>query len=298
MRASANAWTLVVPLFAAIAVLATFVVGTTVATPRAGLLAACGLAASPVFLFHAIQPMSDVPTTAWWLLSLAAALRLTSVPGIAASGLCAGAAILTRPNLAPLALVVLAVALVARRAAQTLAQSSRRAGQHDGAWPRQSIVAAAAFVAAAVPGVAAVAWFNARLYGSPLVSGYGATGDLFSLSFVPLNAARYAGWLLDVHPVGALALVVAVVISVLSWRAAARGPDAPGARALFVPSQASPCSTSARISSTLPSRTGRTCDSCCPRSRSPRSRRRRWSIAPSRARAPPCHRSRHRFRGR
>ena len=234
MRASANAWTLVVPLFAAIAVLATFVVGTTVATPRAGLLAACGLAASPVFLFHAIQPMSDVPTTAWWLLSLAAALRLTSVPGIAASGLCAGAAILTRPNLAPLALVVLAVVLVARHSAHAPSPSSGPRGQHDEAWRRRAVVTAAAFVAAAVPGVAAVAWFNARLYGSPIVSGYGATGDLFSLSFVPLNVARYAGWLFDVHPSGALASVVAVVFFVLSWRAAARGPDAPGARALFV----------------------------------------------------------------
>ena len=65
-------------------------------------LAAILLAFTPVFLFQSIQPMSDVPVTAVWMLCFAwiqAGGRYDTVAGLA----CA-MAVLIRPNLAPLAI--------------------------------------------------------------------------------------------------------------------------------------------------------------------------------------------------
>ena len=116
MHVHPRAWTVVVPILAATVVFVTFLVGARFTSPRAALLAACGMAASPVFLFHAVQPMSDVPATAWWMLAVTCALHRTSGWSVA-SGLAAGAAILTRPNLAPLA---------CRRAPARLARAAPR----------------------------------------------------------------------------------------------------------------------------------------------------------------------------
>ena len=52
--------------------------------------------------------MSDVPVTAWWLLSLWGAAA--GLPIVAGAG--AGAAVLTRPNLAPVAAFVMAAVAV------------------------------------------------------------------------------------------------------------------------------------------------------------------------------------------
>lgn len=212
MRLHPRAWPLVVPAFAALAVLVTFFVGARETSPRAALFAACGVASSPVFLFHAIQPMSDVPTTAWWMAALLCAMH-RSTGWAVGSGLFASAAIATRPNLAPLALPVLAVLLV------TSGRDLRRI---------------AAFCVALIPGVALVAWLNDRLYGHPLESGYGSAGGLFSLSVVPTNISRYAGWLLDLHPVASVAVGIAVLFWLVRRQPDARPgvPGSPGARPL------------------------------------------------------------------
>ena len=60
---------LVVPVLGAAAVWLMFLLGSRVAGPTAGALAAVLFAASPIFLFQVVQPMSDVPATAWWLLA-------------------------------------------------------------------------------------------------------------------------------------------------------------------------------------------------------------------------------------
>src|SRR5205823_4851466 len=62
------------------------------------------LACSATFVFHLIQPMSDVPVTAWWMLAAVLLFRGTDRSAFLA-GLACSAAILTRPNLVPLVLV-------------------------------------------------------------------------------------------------------------------------------------------------------------------------------------------------
>jgi hypothetical protein len=51
------------------------------------------------------------------------------------------------------------------------------------------------FSAPVAIGGAFVAWLQWRWYGSPLMSGYGSAGELYSWSNVGPNLSRYAGWL-------------------------------------------------------------------------------------------------------
>jgi hypothetical protein len=91
---------LVVPLLAALAVWMTFLLGRRLRDGPTGVVAALLLAVSPIFLYQAVQPMSDVAVVAWATAAMALACR----PALAAAGLAgaaAGLAILTRPNLAP-----------------------------------------------------------------------------------------------------------------------------------------------------------------------------------------------------
>ena len=63
------------------------------------------VAASPIVLYQAIQPMSDVPAAALWMVAVAAVTgtgRRASLVG----GLATSAAILVRPNLLPLGLII------------------------------------------------------------------------------------------------------------------------------------------------------------------------------------------------
>ncbi|HYM24771.1 MAG TPA: hypothetical protein VEU08_16250, partial [Vicinamibacterales bacterium] len=50
-----------------------------------------------------------------------------------------------------------------------------------------------------VPVIIGIAWFNARVYGSPLVSGYGSLGDLYALGNLPANIRLFATWTADVQ---------------------------------------------------------------------------------------------------
>lgn len=165
---------LVVPLFGAVAVFSTYMLGVKLHSPRAGLTAAVLLATSPIFLFQLVQPMSDVPVTAWWTLAIVFALsQLPEAP--AATGVLAGMAILTRPNLAPLAIA----------AAAAMAWNARN-------W-KQARDTAAYGVLASIAALLVLQW---HLHGNPFVSGYGSAGDLFSLSSIPANASGYASRLL------------------------------------------------------------------------------------------------------
>ena len=63
------------------------------------------LASSPAFLFQlACAPMSVLAAAAWWTLALALLFSGTNVAALG-SGVVAGIAVLTRPNLVPLAIV-------------------------------------------------------------------------------------------------------------------------------------------------------------------------------------------------
>ena len=91
------------------------------------------------------------------------------------AGIAAAIAILVRPNLVPLAAVLGAWILWRRRDA---AEGNRL---HD----------ALAFAAGVVPACLAIAWINQSLFGSPLASGYGDAGNLFSVANVWTNVPRY-----------------------------------------------------------------------------------------------------------
>ena len=169
---------LLVPLCAAAAVWCGWRLGRHVAGPAAGAAAAVLLSASPVFLFQAVQPMSDVPVTAFWMAALLAALKPAAWGPPLAGGL-ASIAILIRPNLAPLLLFVVAAAGL----------------DATGLRLRRAIACGAS----ALPGLALLAGIQQVRYGSPLASGYGSFSDLFSAGNVGPNLARYPRWLAGTH---------------------------------------------------------------------------------------------------
>jgi 4-amino-4-deoxy-L-arabinose transferase-like glycosyltransferase len=170
--ASDNGPFVVGPLLGAVAVLCTYALGARLHSRLAGLIAAALLATSPIVLFQVVQPMSDVPVMAWWALAVTfALLPIPSAPF--AAGATTGLALLTRPNLAPL------VALVAL----ALAQHPIR---------RPVRVRWLPFAAGLFPALGALALVNWRLYGSPLLSGYGELSELFSVAAILPNAGAYA----------------------------------------------------------------------------------------------------------
>ena len=194
----------VVPVLGAVAVWLTYVLGRMVYGSVTGLTAALLLASSPIFLFQLMQPMSDVPVTAWWLAAIVLTLKGASrnaVPGQSGSralvllaGLAASAAVLTRPNLAPLALVLAAFAALRSRSMA------------------QGFVRATIFVLGALPGIVAAGMVQNTLYGSPFLSGYGEATDLFAWSNVWTNVMRYSRWLWETQTFVVLAAVAAPVL--------------------------------------------------------------------------------------
>ena len=155
----------VTPIAAFILVWCAFVLARRLAGGLAGVSAAVLTASSPTVLFQAVQPMNDLATAALWLAALTQLAR--PVP----AGVLVGLAILVRPNLAPLAVMVAAM--------------QWRPGQPV------PFRFTALMAAGAIPGVAAWLWLNHVLYGSVAGNGYGEVGQLFSLSHVWANLANY-----------------------------------------------------------------------------------------------------------
>jgi hypothetical protein len=186
-----NAVYYVVPIFGALTIWITYVLGARFAGPWAGVLSTLLMLTSPTFLRMLVQPMSDVPAAALWGIALWAAWRGGTMSS-AGAGVAAAFAIVTRPNIAPLAGVV-ALVVVARPAARV----------RDLLW----------FGAALVPAAVAIALLNAHLYGSPLRSGYGPLNVLYSVDRVWPNLVLYTGWLLDTQtPLILLAFAAPLVI--------------------------------------------------------------------------------------
>src|SRR5258706_12748516 len=197
-----DAVVLVVPLFGALLVWSVYLLGTRF-SPIAGIASACLVACSPAFLFQLMQPMSDVPAAALWVL---AAVFATSdrprAPLLA--GLATSAAILMRPNLLPMGVVLGAYFLVGSDPGDGATRgvaSRRHRRRHGGLTP------ALVFAAASAPGCFAVALIQQMFYGSPWRSGYGALNGLFALNRLAENATRYATWMTGSHtPIWLLAL--------------------------------------------------------------------------------------------
>jgi hypothetical protein len=175
----------VVPILGGVAVWCTYLLGARLDRRLTGMIAAIMLAFSPIFVFQSLEPMSDVPATAWWMLAWVLASASGAWP-LLASGLAVSAAVLTRPNLVPLALVILIVVAAAAPRFRRLAL----------------------FAAGSIPGCLIIAALNARWYGSPLASGYGPAGYLYAWSHWQPNLQRYSRWLVDLQsPAILLALV-------------------------------------------------------------------------------------------
>ena len=190
----------VMPLLAGVAVWATYALGARAGGRRVGAVAAVLLAASPAVLFQLTHaPMSDLPAAAWWTVALAALVRPSRSAALLC-GIATGAAVLTRPNLVPLAIVPGAWLLwCAVRASSGGVRARHRL---------------ALFAAASIPACAAVGVLNAYWYGSPFVSGYGGglAGTMYRWDHFWPNVQRYAVWMLQTQgPTVALAALAPAV---------------------------------------------------------------------------------------
>ena len=186
----------VVPVCAGVIVVLTYLVGARCAGPRTGFLAAFFLTCSPMFLFESLEPMSDIPVTMWFLLAWWLLLK-DRTAATAAAGLATAAAVMTRPNLAPLAGVLTLVAV---------------RGQ-----PR--LTRGVLFVLGTLPGFLAIAAINRHLYGTAAMSGYGSLRELFDLNNLVPNLQRYPVWLVQLH-------TPAILLSLAAPFVGTREPDA------------------------------------------------------------------------
>lgn len=168
------------PVFAALFVLTTFGLAYRFSHSRfTASLAALFVACSPTHVFNLMTPMSDTVAATLWT----SALLAITWPGVtmaSVAGFITAMAILVRPNLVPLvAALVLAAAM----------------------WPpdqspvRRRIARVVAVITFAGAAAIVVAIVNARLYGSPTMSGYGPTSSLYGFNLFPGNVTRYATWL-------------------------------------------------------------------------------------------------------
>jgi hypothetical protein len=180
--AGARAVFFVVPLLGALCIWMTGALGASFHGRLTGMLAAVLVATSPSFLLELMAPAGDVAATCWWTTTLALTIR-NSQPAAFGAGIAAGLAILTKPNLVPLAAVVGVFFL-----RQVLGADGDR---------RRTIHQLALFIVAVVPACLAVAAINRYLYGSPLDSGYAPFEALYSLTNAGPNLDRYPRWLMQ-----------------------------------------------------------------------------------------------------
>ena len=216
----------VTPLSGVLLVWMTFAIGRKLGSPTIGLAAAWLVATSPAVLAMLVSPMSDVPAAAFWTTAIFFALGESESAALTA-GLASSVAILIRPNLAPLALLLAVwtgLKIDSRQSTVDNHQSSidNRRSTIDA---RRSTIL---FLTGVFPAVLFVAVLNYRLYGSSFSSGYGDLGALFSLSNIGINIRQYGRWLvqsqtpLAVFGIGALFLPVRPIWPTHAWRHAAR----------------------------------------------------------------------------
>jgi len=168
-----------VPLLGGLCVWMTSALGASAHGRLTGVLAALLVATSPSFLTELMVPASDVAASAWWTTALVLTIRGGALASLGA-GAAVSLAVLTRPNLVPLAVVV--GLFHVWRVVQGRADAAR---------------GLVLFTGAAVPGCMAVAAINQYLYGSPLSSGYEPFNVLYALTNAGPNLDRYPRWLMQ-----------------------------------------------------------------------------------------------------
>ena len=164
----------VAPVCAAVALLLTFALGRDLGLPWAAAAAGAGiLAAHPAFLFEALQPMSDVPATAWSLAVVICARRSRrDFRWAVAAGAAFGVAFLVRPAGILLLFPILPLIAIGRRRLAAFAAG--------GLLPFLLFVA-----------------YNLGAFHHPLSTGYGRGGLWEALAFgnFPARARHYGHWL-------------------------------------------------------------------------------------------------------
>jgi hypothetical protein len=202
---------LVMPLLAGLAIWMTYALGRLLIGDLGGSLAALFFATSPAFLVQLLYPpMSDIVAAAWWTTAIVTLWRPGRVAAFA-TGAATAAAILTRPNLVPLAAVLGVV---------FLSGLSRRDGRS------LAVQRLLLFTMPAAAACVVVAWLNAYWYGSPTASGYGniEDGGLFRWEYFWPNLTNYAAWAFQSQ--GVLSLLGLVGLPALWQYARARGAQA------------------------------------------------------------------------
>lgn len=170
----------VVPLCAAGVVVLAFAIGRRIGGTDTALIAAAAAGASPILLFQAVQPMSDVPATFWW--TFATWLLLVESPLWAlGAGVAAACACFVRPNL---------FALTPLLGLLTLWWYG---------WTRTSLARTILLALPIGTAAAVFVYLQQTLYGGATTTGYGPVDSLFSLSHVAPNAGRYAQWAIHVQ---------------------------------------------------------------------------------------------------
>ena len=181
-----------VPLSGAMLVMSAFAIAHRLAGGMAGVVAAILTATSPIVLYQVIQPMNDVLAAALWIAAFAFVIDAGKPLGLSIAGILVGLAILVRPNLAPLTVILAATPFVLKHAQ-----------------PMRSV---ARMIAAAVPGIVVMLWLNDELYGGPFASGYGDATRLFSAANIGDNVRNFGGAIFQtqniVPAVGVLAPMV------------------------------------------------------------------------------------------
>ena len=196
----------VVPLLTGLGVLVTYGIGKRLVSPWGGVIAAWLVAASPIVIGIALEPLTDVPVMTVWAISIYLLLaRIGGRLSPAIVGLAAGIAILIRPNLVPLSIPI-GMWYVIRR-------------QTDG---DSRLLSCALFALGVLPAILLIAFLNDRLYGSPLSSGYGTLDELYAWSHVGPNLRRYFAWFMFAETPVALAGLSALLVPTRRlWTAAA-----------------------------------------------------------------------------
>lgn len=169
-------WRVAVPAVILLHLLAgvwlTYLLGRAVSLPPAWAGAGAAIIAlNAVYLFQGLQPQSDGPALVWVTLAFLCALRERP----AAAGLAAAVAVLIRPSNS-LSLLPLALCFARPGGGRPLLR----------------------FIAGGLPGAAFLLWYNHRLFGHVLTTGYGDPAQVsagFGLRFVPLTLRSYARWL-------------------------------------------------------------------------------------------------------
>ena len=169
-----------VPVAAGLLIAVTFAIGRKAVSPQVGAGAAWLLATSPAFIYMSMSPMSDVPAALFWALAIAGCLT-GSRSAAALGGMAAAVAVLIRPNLAHVGLVMVLWLGIRDFRLE----------------PRQRFTRAALFTMPLAVGCLAVAALNQHLYGSPANSGYGRVTGLFGMESFARNVMTYGTWMIE-----------------------------------------------------------------------------------------------------